>query len=29
MLVRLLDGPRYLCQILRNDSKETIDAVMI
>ena len=29
MLVRLLDGPGYLRQDLRNDSKETIDAVMI
>ena len=29
MLVRLLDGPWYLRQDLRNDSKETIDAVMI
>jgi hypothetical protein len=29
MLVRLLDSPRYLRQDLRNDSKETIDAVMI
>ena len=29
MLVRLLDGPRHLRQDLRNDSKETIDAVMI
>jgi len=29
MLVRLFDGPRHLRQDLRNDSKETIDAVMI
>jgi hypothetical protein len=29
MLVHLLDGPGYLRQDLRNDPKETIDAVMI
>ena len=29
MLVHLLDGPGYLCQDLRNNPKETINAVMI